>query len=81
MSSLEALFWDVDDFCVSLEAQWDKKLLSCGVIKRKLQKNLCLSKTIDYFSPQSLSKLQVLLSQPGQKVLAFNCLGARSLAS
>jgi len=46
MSNLEALFWDVDDFCVSFKAQWEKKLLSCGLIKRKRPKSLCLSEII-----------------------------------
>jgi len=46
MSSLEFLFWDIDDFCVSFEAQWEKKLLSCGAIKRKRQKSLCLSEVM-----------------------------------
>jgi len=46
MSSLEFLFWNIDDFCVSFEAQWEKTLLSCGAIKRKRQKSLCLSEVM-----------------------------------
>ena len=43
MSSLEALFCDVDDFCMSFEAQWKQKLLHYGKIKRFRGKSLHLS--------------------------------------
>ena len=45
MSSLEALFWDVDDFCRDFEAQWKKKLLHQhhGKIRRLRAKSLHLS--------------------------------------
>ncbi len=43
MSSLDALFCDVDDFCNSFESQWKAKLLNCGGIKRIRAKSLCLS--------------------------------------
>lgn len=43
MYSLDALFCDVDDFCKSFEAQWKKKLLASGGIKRTRAKSLCLS--------------------------------------
>ncbi|PIG91029.1 IS982 family transposase [Gloeocapsopsis sp. IPPAS B-1203] len=40
---LEALFCHVDDFCQGFEAQWHKKLLNQGQIKRHRAKSLCLS--------------------------------------
>jgi len=43
MSSLEALFCHVDDFCVDFEAQWQKMLLSQGGRKRMRSKSLYLS--------------------------------------
>ncbi len=43
MFSLDALFCDVDDFCLVFEPEWQKKLLSHGGIKRRRAKNLCLS--------------------------------------
>jgi hypothetical protein len=43
MSSLDALFCDVDDFCLCFEAQWQSKLLHYGGIKRIRAKSLCLS--------------------------------------
>lgn len=43
MSSLDALFCDVDDFCKSFESQWKAKLLTHGGIKRIREKSLCLS--------------------------------------
>ena len=43
MYSLEALFCHVDDFCQEFEAQWHKKLLTHGGIKRRRDKSLCLS--------------------------------------
>ncbi|AFZ28686.1 transposase IS4 family protein [Gloeocapsa sp. PCC 7428] len=43
MFSLEALFCHVDDFCKAFEAQWHKKLLSHGGIKRNRSKGLCWS--------------------------------------
>ena len=42
MSSLEALFFDVDDFCLNFEAQWKQKLLHYGKIKRIRAKSLHL---------------------------------------
>ena len=30
MFILDALFWDVDDFCLCFEPQWPKKLLAQG---------------------------------------------------
>ena len=43
MFSLDALFCHVDDFCKVFEAQWHKKLLNDGGIKRIRAKSLCLS--------------------------------------
>ena len=43
MFSLDALFCHVDDFCLRFEAQWQKKLLLYGGIKRVRSKKLCLS--------------------------------------
>ena len=43
MFTLDALFCDVDDFCLVFEPKWQKKLLSHGGIKRRRAKNLCLS--------------------------------------
>lgn len=43
MFSLDALFCHVDDFCKAFEAQWHKKLLQGGGIKRIRTKSLCLS--------------------------------------
>jgi Transposase DDE domain len=43
MFSLDALFCHVDDFCKAFEAQWRKKLLNHGGIKRIRAKSLCLS--------------------------------------
>ena len=43
MSSLEALFCHVDDFCRRFEPQWQKKLLHHGGVKRVRAKSLCLS--------------------------------------
>lgn len=43
MFSLDALFCDVDDFCLIFEPEWQKRLLSHGGIKRRRAKNLCLS--------------------------------------
>ena len=42
-ASLDALFCDVDDFCLSFEPEWQKKLLSCGEIRRCRARNMCLS--------------------------------------
>lgn len=46
MSSLDALFCDVDDFCNSFEPKWKEKLLAGGGIKRIRAKSLCLSEII-----------------------------------
>lgn len=43
MFSLDALFCHVDDFCKAFEAQWHRKLLNHGGIKRVRAKSLCLS--------------------------------------
>jgi hypothetical protein len=43
MSSLEALFCHVDDFCQVFEAKWPEKLLSGGLKSRKRAKSLTLS--------------------------------------
>ncbi|WP_445628068.1 IS982 family transposase [Nostoc sp. DSM 114167] len=43
MFSLDALFCHVDDFCKAFEAQWQRKLLNHGGIKRVRAKSLCLS--------------------------------------
>jgi len=43
MSSLEALFCSVDDFCENFEPQWHKTLLTQGGIGRIRSKSLCLS--------------------------------------
>ena len=43
MSSLEALFCHVDDFCLQFEPQWRKTLLAQGKIRRVRAKSLCLS--------------------------------------
>nr|WP_277988774.1 transposase [Chroococcus sp. FPU101] len=43
MSSLEALFCHVDDFCQAFEAKWSKKLLSVGIKSRRRTKSLSLS--------------------------------------
>ena len=43
MSSLEALFCHVDDFCRGFESQWQKQLLHHGGVKRVRAKSLCLS--------------------------------------
>jgi transposase len=42
-ASLDALFCDVDDFCLVFEPEWQKKLLNYGGIKRDRAKSLCLS--------------------------------------
>lgn len=43
MFSLDALFCHVDDFCQAFEAQWQKRLMKHGGIKRNRTKSLCLS--------------------------------------
>jgi hypothetical protein len=43
MSSLEALFCHVDDFCQRFEAKWHSKLLSEGIQARNRAKSLTLS--------------------------------------
>jgi hypothetical protein len=43
MFSLDVLFCHVDDFCKAFEAQWHRKLLNHGGIKRVRAKSLCLS--------------------------------------
>lgn len=46
MSSLEALFCHVDDFCQKFEPQWHKKLLSHGLKTRKRSRSLTLSEIV-----------------------------------
>ena len=36
MFILDALFWDVDDFCLYFEPQWPKKLLAQGFFWQNL---------------------------------------------
>ncbi len=43
MSSLEALFCDVDDFCQQFEPKWQSELLATGIKTRKRAQGLCLS--------------------------------------
>jgi hypothetical protein len=43
MSSLEALFWDIDDFCPAFEPQWRESLLGQGVQRREGARSLYLS--------------------------------------
>lgn len=46
MSSLEALFCHVDDFCQAFEAKWSEKLLSGAIKSRRRAKSLTLSEII-----------------------------------
>ena len=46
MSSLEALFWDVDDFCRAFEPQWNRQLLNGGVKRRHRSRQLSLSEIL-----------------------------------
>jgi hypothetical protein len=46
MSSLEALFCDVDDFCQAFEPKWHSKLLFGGTKSRQRGKSLTLSETM-----------------------------------
>lgn len=46
MSSLEALFCSVDDFCATFEAKWSSKLLTEALKSRKRSKSLTLSETM-----------------------------------
>jgi Transposase DDE domain len=43
MSSLEALFWEVDDFCRHFEPRWNQQLLGEGIKSRKRARSLTLS--------------------------------------
>ena len=43
MSSLEALFCSVDDFCQQFEPKWQSELLTTGLKTRKRSQGLCLS--------------------------------------
>lgn len=43
MSSLEALFCTVDDFCQHFEPKWQSELLTTGLKTRKRSQGLCLS--------------------------------------
>ncbi len=43
MSSLEALFCDIDDLCQDFEPKWHSQLLGHGVRTRKRARSLCLS--------------------------------------
>jgi len=46
MSSLEALFWEVDDFCREFEPHWQKQLLGCGVKTRQRPRCMSLSEIL-----------------------------------
>ena len=46
MSSLEALFWDVDDFCRAFEPQWNRQLLNGAVKRRNRPRQLSLSEIL-----------------------------------
>ena len=46
MSSLEALFCHVDDFCIRFEPQWETQLLTQGIKTRRREKQLSLSEII-----------------------------------
>ncbi|ACK67316.1 putative transposase [Rippkaea orientalis PCC 8801] len=43
MSSINALFCHVDDFCQIFEPQWRKQLITQGLKTRQRSKSLCLS--------------------------------------
>ena len=43
MSSLEALFCSVDDFCQQFEPKWQSELLTTGLKTRKRSQGICLS--------------------------------------
>jgi transposase len=43
MSSLDALFCNIDDFCQKFEPRWHRQLFSHGLKTRQRKKNLCLS--------------------------------------
>lgn len=43
MPSLEELFWQVDDFCLRFQPQWERQLLDNGLKRRKRARGLCLS--------------------------------------
>jgi hypothetical protein len=43
MSSLEALFWYIDDFCQKFEPHWHSQLLGQGIQTRKRDRSLFLS--------------------------------------
>jgi Transposase DDE domain len=46
MSSLEALFWEVDDFCREFEPCWKQQLLKCSVKTRKRERCMSLSEIL-----------------------------------
>lgn len=43
MTSLEELFWHIDDFCQRFEPEWRKTLLTQGIQQRERSRSLCLS--------------------------------------
>ena len=66
MISLDALFCDVDDFCLDFETQWQKKLLHYGGIKRVRAKSLCLSEIMTIliaFHQNQSTQFQTFLSR------------------
>lgn len=46
MSSLDALFCQIDDFCQKFEPQWQRRLLMHGLKTRKRERSLCLSEVM-----------------------------------
>jgi hypothetical protein len=46
MSSLDALFCQIDDFCQKFEPQWQQKLLTNELKTRKRERSLCLSEVM-----------------------------------
>jgi transposase len=46
MYSLEALFYDIDNFCQNFEPQWQKRLLTVSGKQRQRTRSLCLSEVM-----------------------------------
>ena len=46
MSSLDALFCQIDDFCQKFEPQWQQRLLMHDLKTRKRERSLCLSEVM-----------------------------------
>ncbi|HEY9807811.1 MAG TPA: IS982 family transposase [Halomicronema sp.] len=46
MSSLDALFCQIDDFCQKFEGQWQQTLLKHDLKRRKRERSLCLSEVM-----------------------------------